>query len=59
MNSNTINQRIEKAYKRMLNAKTQCWQKAWGDSFVVHVRARNAMRDRDELREIERARGLR
>lgn len=54
-----IERRIQRAYDRMLAAKTECWRHAWGDAFVVSCSARNAMRTVAEVRAIEKARGLR
>lgn len=54
-----IERRIQRAYERMLLAKSTEWRHAWGDGFVANVSARNAMRTVAEVREIERARGLR
>lgn len=53
-----INRRIDRAYQRMLAAKTLAWRHAWGDGFVANVSARNAMRTVAEVRQIERAMGL-
>lgn len=54
-----IDQRIERAYQRMLAAKSVKWRHAWGDGFCANVSARNAMRSVAEVRRIERDRGLR
>lgn len=54
-----IERRIQRAYERMLAAKTTEWQHAWGDGFVANVSARNAMRSVAEVRQLERARGIR
>jgi len=56
---NPVEQRIERAYQRMLAAKTLAWRYAWGDAFVANCSARNAMRTVAEVRAIEKARGLR
>lgn len=53
-----IERRIQRAYDRMLAAKTEDWRHAWGDGFVANVSARNAMRTVAEVRAIERARGI-
>lgn len=53
-----LHRRIERAYNRMLAAKSPEWAHAWGDVFVVYVRARNAQRSPAEVRRLERARGL-
>jgi hypothetical protein len=53
-----MDRRVDRAYQRMLAAKTDDWRHAWGDGFVVSVRARNAMRSVAEVRAIEKARGL-
>lgn len=53
-----IERRIERAYQRMLSAKSECWRHAWGDGFLANVSARNAMRTVAEVRAIEKARGL-
>jgi len=53
-----INRRINRAYDRMLAAKTSRWRHAWGDAFVANCSARNAMRSVAEIRQLERARGL-
>jgi hypothetical protein len=58
MNDNRIHQRIDKAYQRMLAAKSKVWEHRWGDAFVCLVRARNAQRTAAEVRELERERGL-
>jgi hypothetical protein len=55
----SIERRIQKAYERMLKAKSECWRHAWGDGFVANVSARNAMRTVAEIRQLERERGLR
>jgi hypothetical protein len=54
-----LNRRIDRAYTRMLAAKTRDWRCAWADAFIVNVSARNALRSVAEVRAIERARGLR
>ena len=54
----SIERRIERAYQRMLAAKSIEWRHAWGNGFVANVSARNAMRSVAEVRRIERARGL-
>lgn len=54
-----IERRIQRAYDRMLAAKSVEWRHAWGDGFVANVSARNAMRTVAEVRQIERERGLR
>jgi hypothetical protein len=54
-----IDQRIERCYQRMLGAKTEAWRHAWGDALVVNCSARNAMRTVAEVRQLEKARGLR
>lgn len=53
-----IERRIQRAYERMLSAKTECWRYAWGDAFVVAVKARNAMRTVAEVRALEKKLGL-
>jgi hypothetical protein len=58
MNSPFIHRRIDRAYNRMIGAKSSCWERRWGDVFVLYVRARNAMRTPAEVRELERTRGL-
>jgi hypothetical protein len=58
-NDNFIHQRIDRAYKHMLAAKTPEWSHRWGDLFVVLVRARNSMRTPAEVRQLESERGLR
>jgi hypothetical protein len=50
--------RIERAYRRMLSAKTQPWRAAWCSGFIASVSVRNAMRSVEEVRELERERGL-
>jgi len=54
----SIHRKLDKAYSRMLAAKSQEWAHRWGDAFVVLVRARNAERTPDEIRQLERDRGL-
>jgi hypothetical protein len=58
MNSPHLHRRIDRAYTRMLAAKTPAWEHRWGDVFVCLVRARNAMRTPEEVRQLERERGL-
>jgi hypothetical protein len=53
-----LHSRIERTYTRMLAATSPEWAYRWGDAFVVYVRARNAQRSPDEIRKLERARGL-
>ncbi len=53
-----IHRRIDRAYTRMVAAKSAEWQHRWGDAFVHYVRARNAQRTPAEVRELERQRGL-
>jgi hypothetical protein len=65
MNANLIpehsylNRRIDRAYTRMLAAKTSKWAHAWANGMLSACRARNAMRTPAEIRAIEKARGLR
>lgn len=54
----SIHRRLDKAYNRMLTAKTTEWAHRWGDAFVLLVRSRNAQRTPDEVRQLERDRGL-
>jgi hypothetical protein len=58
MNDNRVHTRLERAYVRMLAAKSKAWEHRWGDAFVSLVRARNAQRSVAEVRELERQRGL-
>jgi hypothetical protein len=53
-----MDRRIDRAYTRMLAAKTTAWAHAWGDAFVANVSARNAMRTVAEVRRIEIDLGL-
>lgn len=53
-----LHRRIDRAYTRMVAAKSPEWSHRWGDAFVNYVRARNAMRTPNEVRELERERGL-
>ena len=53
-----LHRRIDRAYTRMVGAKTVEWAHRWGDAFLTYVRARNALRTPAEIREIEKARGL-
>lgn len=53
-----IERRIQRAYDRMLAAKSVEWRHAWGDGFCANVSARNAMRSVAEVRQLERERGL-
>lgn len=53
-----IERRIQRAYDRMLAAKTEDWRHAWGDGFVANVSARNAMRTVAEVRALENKLGL-
>lgn len=53
-----IERRIQRAYDRMLAAKSECWRHAWGDGFVANVSARNAMRSVAEVRVLEKKLGL-
>ena len=53
-----IERRIQRAYDRMLAAKTEDWRHAWGDAFVANCSARNAMRTVREVRELEEKLGL-
>lgn len=59
LENDLVSQRIDRAYRHMLAAKSSDWAHAWGDCFVVLVRQRNAQRSRAEVLEMERARGLR
>ncbi len=54
-----LHRRIDRAYTRMIAAKSQEWAHRWGDAFVTYVRARNAQRTPAEIRQLERERGLR
>jgi hypothetical protein len=54
-----LDQRIQRSYSRMLAAQTDAWRHAWCDGFLASVSARNAVRSVAEVRQIERARGLR
>jgi hypothetical protein len=54
-----IERRIDHCYRRMLAAKSSAWAHAWSDGFVANVSARNAMRSVAEVRQLEKARGLR
>lgn len=58
MNSPFLHRRIDRAYTRMIVAKSEAWAHRWGDVFVVYCRARNAMRSPADVRKIEQARGL-
>lgn len=58
MNDNRVHQRIERAYVRMLSAKSNEWAYRWGDVFCSLIRARNAQRTVEEVRQLERDRGL-
>lgn len=53
-----LDARINRAFVRMLAAKTREWSHRWGDAFVMNIRARNAQRSPNEVREIERQRGI-
>lgn len=53
-----IERRIERAYQRMLAAKSRAWRYAWSDGFLANVSARNAMRSVAEVRRLERELGL-
>jgi hypothetical protein len=57
-NSPYLHRRIDRAYNRMLAAKSTEWAHRWGDAFVHLVRARNAQRTPAEVRQLERERGL-
>lgn len=57
-NSPFIHRRIDRAYNRMLAARSSVWAHRWADAFVVYVRARNAQRTPDEVRQLERDLGL-
>lgn len=57
-NSPRLHWRIDRAYNRMLAAKSPEWAHRWGDAFVVYIRARNAQRTPAEVRRLERARGI-
>jgi hypothetical protein len=54
-----LDRRIQRAYERMLAAKSEKWTHAWGDAFVAICRTRNRLRTADEVLELEKARGLR
>ncbi len=54
-----LHRRIDRAYTRMVAAKSQEWAHRWGDAFVTYVRARNAQRTPREVAELETRMGLR
>ncbi len=54
-----LHRRIDRAYTRMIAAKSQEWAHRWGDCFVTYVRARNAQRTPREVAELETRMGLR
>jgi hypothetical protein len=54
-----LNRRIDRAYTRMVAARTAAWAHAWGDALVANCKARNELRSVAELCAIEKARGLR
>lgn len=53
-----MDRRIDRAYTRMLAAKSLAWRYAWGDLFALTVRSRNAMRTVAEVRALEKKLGL-
>jgi hypothetical protein len=54
-----LHRRIDRAYTRMVAAKTQEWAHRWGDVYVTYVRARNAQRTPRDVAELEKRMGLR
>jgi hypothetical protein len=55
MNSTNVTRRMDRAWQRIWLAKTDKWESLWRRVFLRGYRARIAMRERDELREMIKA----
>jgi hypothetical protein len=55
LNSSNVTRRMERAWQRIWQAKTDKWECLWRRVFLRGYSARIDMRNRDEFREMRRA----
>jgi hypothetical protein len=55
----TLTQRISRCESRMQSARCVKWRQLWCGVFLRAIKARNAMRSVEEVRELEKRMGLR